>query len=246
MTGPPEVPFVATSASISNSNPVGVPPDLTGQPPAPFAAAPGPSRRRNLALPLLCAGLALLLVGGGAFSYVTISNTNADLADTKSALATEQAAHKAASDHASALEKCVAALLADETTLGKLETQVATAQASELAANTAEDAYSAALDKAVRDFNQSWIDVDNATTTAQWNAAVAEANAAYREWLAAAALNAKMEVARAQAVDAASQVKTTQASLDTQLSQTRTVCASADVSSVPSASPAQSVSPSTH
>jgi hypothetical protein len=262
--GPPEAPIEAAQAGPAELTPGGVGASTTAavpsatSPVAPPAypgpafqlgptyqsptsywtpPAPVPSRSRNLALPVVSIGLSLLLVAVAAFSYVMVSNTNADLSDTQGALATEQAARQAARDHAAALEECVAALLADETAQDGLKTLAATAQARELAAQDADEAYSAALNEALQHYEKSVLDLLNSDTKAEFEAALREWDAAYQEWQATATLKGKVEAARIVSDDATSRVETAQTSLDTQMSQTQSVCGAARVSPAPSASP---------
>jgi hypothetical protein len=173
--------------------------------------------------------LAIALVVVGAFSFVTITSTNKTLDDTKAALAGEQAAHKAADAQVKAMNDCVTAMKADEAALTELNSDVAAIEA-------ASAAYESALAKAVADFYQGSLAMNQSKTTAEYAASIVILNRAVDEMNQLASLKTTLD-------QAANKYQTDLAAAKSQSARTATKCQAAASAAAP-ASPGAKASPS--
>jgi hypothetical protein len=109
----------------------------------------------------LSAVLAVLVIVGGLFSFVTISGKDKDLTDTRASLATEESARKAADVQVAALSDCLSSMTADQTALKAIYDDleaIVTRVTGGGDWDTARMDYEAALKDSMDSFNASWLD----------------------------------------------------------------------------------------
>lgn len=219
-------------------------PPTYGQPPV------SGSGGRSLLFPIICGLLVLILIGVSAFSFMTITSTNKTLDDTKSALSSEQAARQSADAHVKALDGCVTAMKADETSLTEftgtlIETQTRTATAGDV--DAARVAYEQAVLKALTDEHQAIVNIlqaliDNSDPELQ--TALKLAVQGENEMNSAKTLKTALDSLVSDYNSSTSGTGTQSATITTQLAKTKTTCDSATGGSpASSAAPAPSKSP---